>query len=132
MSAEFNKEQVRKFLKCFTDRDVAMASALTTDDLSWSIGGRVELFPLLGAPPKNGIGAIFDELLPETRHGLSIEPNGMIAEGDKVACEAVSRGELGNSRTYNNEYHLLFAFRDGRIASVKEYVGMLYAGSSKP
>ncbi|TDU24217.1 hypothetical protein DFR24_4482 [Panacagrimonas perspica] len=133
MTTESNKELVRKFLHCFSTRDVATAAQLTTDDLKWWMGGRIELFPLIGGAPKNAISTVFDELLPETRHGLAVEPLDMIAEGDKVACEAVTRGELGNARSYSNEYHLLFTFRDGKIASVKEYVGMLYAGgTSRP
>ena len=37
------------------------------------------------------------------------------AEGDRVAVEAESHGELKNGKTYNNTYHFLFVFRDGKI-----------------
>jgi ketosteroid isomerase-like protein len=45
-----------------------------------------------------------------------------IAEGDKVALEVVSVGELKNGRVYNNEYHFLVTIRDGEISAVREYL----------
>jgi len=53
--------------------------------------------------------------------GLHMTVKGMVAEGDKVAVELESRGELDNGRLYNNEYHLLMTIRDGKVHAVKEY-----------
>ena len=47
--------------------------------------------------------------------------DGAIAEGDKVALEVVSRGELVGGRLYENEYHVLVTLRDGRIVAAREY-----------
>jgi ketosteroid isomerase-like protein len=55
-------------------------------------------------------------------NGLKMPVKGLIAEGDKVAVEVVSHGELQNGRTYTNEYHMLMTIRDGRISEVKEYL----------
>ena len=43
------------------------------------------------------------------------------AEGERVAVEAESHGELNNGAIYNNHYHFLFIVRDGKITAIKEY-----------
>lgn len=48
---------------------------------------------------------------------LRMHVKGTVAEGDKVAVEAVSRGELRNGRVYAQEYHVLFTVRDGAAAA---------------
>jgi ketosteroid isomerase-like protein len=63
-------------------------------------------------------GAIF-EVFPK---GLSFEITGMVAEGEKVAVEATSRGEHISGQIYGNEYHFLFEFRDGKLLRLKEYM----------
>lgn len=63
-------------------------------------------------------GAIF-EVFPQ---GLSFEITGMVAEGDKVAVEALSEGEHISGQIYSNEYHFLFEFRDGKLLRLKEYM----------
>ena len=45
----------------------------------------------------------------------------MIAEGEKVAVELESYGELRSGRVYNNEYHMLLTTRGGKISAVREY-----------
>jgi ketosteroid isomerase-like protein len=45
----------------------------------------------------------------------------MVGEGDKVAVEAQSYGEMLNGKIYDNAYHFLFAFKGNKICSVKEY-----------
>lgn len=46
---------------------------------------------------------------------------GVTAEGDRVAIEAVSHGQMTNGKTYNNTYHYLFIFKDGKIRMAKLY-----------
>jgi uncharacterized protein len=36
--------------------------------------------------------------------------------------EAMSRGALRNGRVYEQEYHVLFTLRDGKIAAAREYM----------
>ena len=42
-------------------------------------------------------------------------------QGDRVAAEVESYAPTAYGTLYNNHYHMLFEFRDGRIAVVKEY-----------
>jgi ketosteroid isomerase-like protein len=126
MSLEANKKLVADFFGHFGRKDVAGALAMMADDATWWIGGKPALFPLCGLKSKAQIGEILMSLVPVTRNGLEIKPIGMVAEGDKVAVEAVSYGEFPNGRIYNNEYHFLVTVRNSKIAAVKEYLDTMH------
>lgn len=64
----------------------------------------------------------------------------LIADGDRVASEVESSGDLRNGRRYHQHNHFLLDFRDGKIASVHEYLdttrvrrmdARLYCGASE-
>jgi ketosteroid isomerase-like protein len=57
----------------------------------------------------------------QLKGGLRMTVTNCIAEGDQVAVEAESYGELRNGRVYNNLYHLLLEIRGGKISTVREY-----------
>lgn len=63
-------------------------------------------------------GGIF-EAFPE---GLVFTIHGMVAEGDSVAMETESEGIHSSGKRYNNFYHMLVKFRDGKIILLKEYL----------
>jgi ketosteroid isomerase-like protein len=126
MSLEANKRLVADFFAHFKRKEVQAALDMMTPDATWWIGGKPALFPICGLKTKAEIGELLFSLVPGTKDGLSITPKGMVAEGNKVACEAESYGVLGNGRTYNNEYHFLLEIRDGMIASVKEYLDTMH------
>jgi ketosteroid isomerase-like protein len=52
---------------------------------------------------------------------------GLIAEGNDVAIEVQTQGDLRNGRKYRQQYHFLITFRKGRIASVREYLDTHHA-----
>jgi uncharacterized protein len=59
---------------------------------------------------------LFDEA------GFKITIDGSIAEGDRVAVLAHSRGVLKDGPTYANDYHYAFRFDAGRIVEMREYM----------
>jgi hypothetical protein len=59
--------------------------------------------------------------------GLKMTVKSSIAEGNKVALEVQSYGELTNGRIYDQEYHFLMEFRDGKISAVREYLDTQHA-----
>ena len=63
-------------------------------------------------------GGIF-EAFPE---GLVFTIHGMVAEGDSVAMETESEGIHASGKGYNNFYHMLVKFRDGKVTLLKEYL----------
>ena len=50
-----------------------------------------------------------------------------IGESNFVALEVESSGDLKNGRFYRQEYHMLMQFRDGKIATVREYLDTQHA-----
>jgi hypothetical protein len=58
---------------------------------------------------------------------MQFEPKAMVAEGSYVAVEATSYAELNNGRIYNNQHHLLFEIRNGKVLRVKEYMDTQHA-----
>ncbi|MBA6411902.1 nuclear transport factor 2 family protein [Parahaliea sp. F7430] len=54
--------------------------------------------------------------------GLRFTVHGMIAEGEKVAVEATSAGEHISGQDYENQYHFLFEFDQGKLRRLREYM----------
>jgi ketosteroid isomerase-like protein len=46
---------------------------------------------------------------------------GVTADGDRVAIEAAGKCTLADGRPYNNSYHFVVLFRDGKVRMVREY-----------
>jgi ketosteroid isomerase-like protein len=107
--------------------DVAGALATMSDDVTWLIPGRRELTPSAGSYDKRRLEKLFKAMLGELKGGLKMTVTGVVAEGDKVALEAESRGELRNGRVYSQQYHFHIELRDGRIRAVREYLDTQHA-----
>jgi hypothetical protein len=59
--------------------------------------------------------------------GLRMTVISSLAEGDRVALEVTSSGDLKNGRLYRQEYHFLMEFREGKICAVREYLDTHHA-----
>ena len=126
MSIEENKHIVRKFLAKFAERDIEGLIDMLTDDVVWWISGKPELLPQAGNKNKAQISAVFRGLGSKIPGGMEMRLKSLISEGDTVAAEVESYGEVDNGRIYNNDYHFLFKIRDGKIALAKEYMDSLH------
>ena len=116
---EANKARVSQFFEALNAGDIdAVVNAYADDGSCRTMGETL----ISGTMNKEQIaasaGGIFD-VFPE---GLRFNILGMVAEGDKVAVEATSEGEHVSGQTYNNEYHFLFEFRDGKLLKLKEFM----------
>ncbi len=127
MSTEENKAVAFTFFERFTASDIEGALATMTDDSTWWIPGKKERSPSAGVYPKERIGRLFHRMLAALKTGLEMKVISCIAEGDRAALEVVSTGDLKNGRQYRQEYHMLLTFRDGKIASVREYLDTQHA-----
>ena len=87
---------------------------ILAEDAVWWVPGRPEM-PLPQFIP--GFEGFRQALDGEGR----MEIRGMTAEPDRFAIEAESFFPLKDGRTYNNTYHFLIEFREGRVVRVKEY-----------
>jgi uncharacterized protein len=120
--SEQNRKVAAEFFARFDANDVAGALALMTEDMKWWIAGKPGSNPSVGEHGKAEMAQMFERMGKALKGGLRMKVLGAIAEGDRVALEVESRGELKNGRLYEQQYHLLVTLRDGRIARVKEYL----------
>lgn len=117
---EDNKKLVTAFLADFTRGDVDALAGHLADDATWWVAGSLK--GLSGTSDKKTWTAGIAGLSAGFPGGLRLTPLAFTAEGDRVAVEAESYGELANGRVYDNRYHFLFVVRDGKIVEAKEYL----------
>lgn len=122
MSIEANKQTARRFIECFNTNDVAGALEMMTDDATWWIAGKPEHLPAAGTYDKPKAAQLLRNLISQLSNGMTMTVKSLIAEGDRVAIEAESYGELRNGRVYHQQYHFLLTVRDGKISGIKEYL----------
>ena len=127
MSTEHNRTTARQFFDLFSASDIDGALALMTEDATWRIPGKKDLSPAAGLYPKEKIGRLFHRMLGGLTTGLRMTVTSSLAEGDRVALEVTSSGDLKNGRRYRQEYHFLMEFKDGRISAVREYLDTQHA-----
>jgi ketosteroid isomerase-like protein len=112
MNTEENRRTALKFVESMSAGQMDLS--LLTDDVQWWAPGR----GLLSKTEFFALAAGFTALVKDK---ISLKIHGVTADGDRVAVEAESYGELKNGKIYNNTYHFLFLFRDGKIYLSKEY-----------
>ena len=96
---------------------------LMADDIQYWLGGKPGQNATSGrVHGKAEMADIFRRMHEAMTGPLRMKVKGTVAEGDKVAVEAESRGELRNGKVYEQEYHVLMTIRDGRIAAAREYL----------
>jgi len=127
MDTDRNRATAHRLFELFSASDIDGVLALMTDDATWRIPGKKELTPTAGVYTKERIGRLFRRMLDNLSGGLRMTVLSSIAEGDRVALEVVSSGDLKNGRLYRQEYHILMEFRDGRICAVREYLDTQHA-----
>lgn len=116
---ESNKAAVNSFFQALNNGDVEGVVASYSEDGTVQTMGNTLISGLSGREEiSTAVKGIYD-VFPQ---GLTFTPKDMVAEGDKVAVEAVSEGEHVSGQTYSNEYHFLFHFRDGKVVKLKEYM----------
>lgn len=122
MSIEHNKKLASEFFARFSANDIAGALSTMTDDATWWIAGKPELLSAAGPHNKEEIARVLYNMAGQLKNGLKMTIKGLIAEGDRVAIELESYGELQNGRIYNNQYHILMTIREAKISEVREYL----------
>ena len=127
MSTGQNKQAAIEFFARLTAGDIAGVMAGMTDDATWLIPGKPDAAPAAGLYTKEKISALFHTMLGRLKSGLRMTVKSAIAEGDKVALEVESYGELTNGRIYDQRYHFLIEFRGGKICAVREYLDTQHA-----
>lgn len=117
-----HKQVVRDLFAALSGRRFDEARALVSDDGTWWLLSTRTHLPV--GDYLSGYQRQTASMFPT---GLRLEPAGMVAEDGKVAAQADSPAVTEKGRVYQNTYHFLFEFRDGRIHKAWEYGDTLYA-----
>lgn len=116
--SEANKAVARKFWQAMGCGDVDTIKTLMTEDVAFVFAGTSKLAGSRDFKAILDITAGWPQL---TKAGIDIRILTMTAEEDRVACEAEGYAVLNNGKNYNNLYHWLMFFRDGKVRRVNEY-----------
>jgi ketosteroid isomerase-like protein len=114
-----NKRRVEAFFDAMNRGDAAAIVAAYADDgYVHTMGHTLISGKFTKAQISAAAGAIFDSF----PQGIRFTITAMTAEGERVAVEAESDGMHASGKRYQNQYHFLFLFRDGKLVTLKEYM----------
>lgn len=97
--------------------------ALMDEGATWWVGGTM---PISGSYDKPAFAKLLSGVVETCEGPIRIKPKAFTAEGERVAVEAESEAMTKSGRRYHNFYHFLFTVRNGKIASVKEYLDTMH------
>jgi len=98
MTTEANQAVAHQFFECFTENEIHGALDTMADDATWRLPGKKESSPSAGLYPKDEVGSLYKRMVNALQDGLKMTVVSCIAEGDRVALEVVSTGDLKNGR----------------------------------
>jgi ketosteroid isomerase-like protein len=116
---ERNKATVKRFIQAIGVADVdTIMDTYAEDGCVQTMGHTL----ISGVRQRDQIAEFSAGILGAFPEGLEFTILGMVAEGDKVAVEATSTGMHASGVPYEQAYHFLFEFRDGKLLKLKEYL----------
>jgi hypothetical protein len=127
MTTPDSRTVVERYIAAAETRDEAALRASFADDATWWLRGEL---PISGT--WRGRDTIIDDFLGTAMSfyqpdSVSIEVTSIVTEGDTAVAEWTSRARTTDGAPYENHCIGVFTVRDGRIASVREYMDTLYA-----
>jgi len=117
-----NKALALHFLDLAFGMKMHDAIALLCEDASWWVIGDPEKIKVAGLNDKGRTIRMMSGMHKVLPQGMRHEVVGVTAEGERVAVEVEAEGPWHDGRTYRNAYHFLFTIRDGKVASIREYM----------
>lgn len=120
MSTEQNKQAVVDWFAALDRGDAKAVLDMTTEDFKFKCMSRQPEWLRIEWDREQFAAApsSMSTFMAEPVHIWIVD---MTAEGDKVAVEAAGDGKMLNGMRYDNAYHFVFKFRDGKCREVLEY-----------
>jgi ketosteroid isomerase-like protein len=116
---ERNKALARSFFEALSTADIpAIVDAYAEDGKVYTMGRTL----ISGEFDKEGIRAGASAVLGAFPDGIRFVIHRITAEDDRVAVEAESFTTHVSGKPYNNKYHFLMRYRDGKLLEFKEYM----------
>jgi uncharacterized protein len=114
-----NKSVMLDFLQALGKGDAEAMKAVLTEDAKAVCTGTCMMS---GTRDRAEILSALAMLSQVTKNGIEFKVLNLTAEADRVSCEFEGVSTLANGKPYNNQYHFLAFFRNGKIALIKEYM----------
>lgn len=120
MSIDQNVQTVKSFLAAVGAGDRESLLALAADDIEWVIPG--EGWPLAGTHRGHvGVARLLETA--SATMETSTEVREIVAQGDRVLVIGVATGKMkATDRSFADEWVFAITVRDGKLASIREYV----------
>lgn len=116
---ERNKQLTLEFFKAMQAGDAeAIANTYADDGRVVTMGNTL----ISGSRGKEEIRQFAGGVLEAFPAGLNFTILSMTAEEDRVAVEATSEGVHVSGQPYDNHYHFLLRWKDGKLLEMKEYM----------
>lgn len=122
MAIDKHKQLARDLLAAVGRFDAEALAGLVTEDIVLNVPGSS---CLSGQIPASELPKVMGYLFRLFPQGIRLEVIEVTAEDDRVACRAEAHATTSDGDAYNNEYHFLLRFRDGRICETYEYMDTL-------
>ena len=127
MEQDDHKKVVLRFFQAINQGNMEAAADTFAEDATFWVPGSLPFSGTL-----RGRKAILEKnLIPSVKLSvpgtLKVEVTNIIAEGEYVAVEWITRRTTVSGRDYLNYFHGLFQVRGGEIRSLREYLDTLYA-----
>jgi ketosteroid isomerase-like protein len=120
MSIEQNKQAVRDWFVALEHADEQAVLDMTTEDFRFKCMSRQPEWLRLDWG-REEFAAAPKSMATSMAEPVRIWIVDMTAEGDRVAVEAAGDGKMLNGKRYDNAYHFVFKFRDGKCYECLEY-----------
>jgi len=123
MTREQHEKTAKAFLDALGRADTETMAKLSTDDMTWWImpGNKFS-----GTHAKRDYFENIPHLLDDATGPLKLEYDETTGEEDRLALVARGDMPMKDGRHYRNNYHFLIHFRDGKVASGKEFTDSLH------
>jgi uncharacterized protein len=123
MTKQENIATIKGAYEAFTRGDIPAALAIYAEDIDWTVPGSPDVIPFAGRVNGRAAVAKFFELLAASEEVLAFEPREIMAERDTVVVCLFYRARVkATGRTYEGEGIHVFHFRNGKVASFKEFI----------
>jgi ketosteroid isomerase-like protein len=120
MSIAGHKAVVEKYVEAMGRNDIAAIAELLSDDFIFRSMVKKPQWLAFSSNKQQLLDSL-GMLSAQMKGPLTMTLLGMIGEGDQVAAEVESYGEMKDGRIYNNGYHIVFVFSGNSIREMREY-----------
>ena len=118
-----HEDLARSWFSALGRNDTNTMSDISTDDLTWWI---VPGNKFSGTHAKRDFLAALSKVFENAAGELTFDYREITGEGDRLSIVALGDMPMNDGRRYQSNYHFLMHFRDGKVASGKEFLDTLH------